>query len=183
MTRYLKPCWSPRCFRQKADRRSHPSDTGNAAREQGVHVVFLYNLYPKSVFGLMVKDDVSYQTPVDLKGQVIGVGTADSAEVAFGPTIVGDLGLSQGTDYAFLPVGDGDAAAVASMRDEIEAYAIAVSDAAILASRGLQLREITPEQYLGFFSNGFAALRATIDEQPDVIPPVFARTDPPSGRL
>jgi NitT/TauT family transport system substrate-binding protein len=140
-----------------------------AARERGVDVVFLYNLYPKSVFGLMVKDDASYQTPVDLKGQVIGVGTADGAEVAFAQAILGDLGLSEGSDYTFLPVGDGGTAAVAFMRDEVEAYAAAVSDAAILASRGLQLREITPEQYLGFFGNGFAALSETINAQPDII--------------
>ncbi len=140
-----------------------------AARSRDVDVVFLYNLYPKSVFGLMVKDEASYQSPADLKGQVIGVGTADGAEVAFAQAILNDLGLSEGSDYEFLPVGDGGTAAVAFMGDEVEAYAAAVSDAAILASRGLQLREITPEPYLAFFGNGFAALRETIDQSPDVI--------------
>lgn len=140
-----------------------------AARARDVDVVFLYNLYPKSVFGLMVKDDSSYQAPADLKGQVIGVGTADGAEVAFARAILGDLGLTEGTDYTFLSVGDGGTAAVAFMRDEVESYAAAVSDAAILASRGLNLREITPEQYLAFFGNGFAALRDYIDQNPEVI--------------
>ena len=140
-----------------------------AARVRDVDVVFLYNLYPKSVFGLMVKDEASYQTPADLKGQVIGVGTADGAEVAFAQAILNDLGMSEGSDYEFLPVGDGGTAAVAFMGDEVEAYAAAVSDAAILASRGLQLREITPEPYLAFFGNGFAALRETIDQSPEVI--------------
>ena len=140
-----------------------------AARARGVDVVFLYNLYPKSVFGLMVKDEAAYQSPDDLKGQVVGVGTADGAEVAFARAILGDLGLSENTDYTFLPVGDGGTAAVAFMRDEVEAYAAAVSDAAILASRGLQLREITPEQYLAFFGNGFAALKDTIDQSPEVV--------------
>lgn len=140
-----------------------------AARARGVDVVFLYNLYPKSVFGLMVKDKSSYQVPGDLKGQVIGIGTADGAEVAFARAILTDLGLAEGTDYTFLPVGDGGTAAVAFMGDEVEAYAAAVSDAAILASRGLNLREITPEQYLAFFGNGFAALRDYIDQNPEVI--------------
>ena len=97
-----------------------------AARARDVDVVFLYNLYPKSVFGLMVKDDSAYQTPEDLKGQVIGVGTADGAEVAFAQAILTDLGLTQDTDYTFLPVGDGGTAAVAFMGDEVEAYAAAV---------------------------------------------------------
>jgi len=140
-----------------------------AARSRDVDVVFLYNLYPKSVFGLMVKDESSYQAPEDLKGQVIGVGTADGAEVAFAQAILTDLGLTQDTDYTFLPVGDGGTAAVAFMGDEVEAYAAAVSDAAILANRGLNLREITPEPYLAFFGNGFAALRDYMDGNPEVI--------------
>ncbi|MEZ5934658.1 MAG: ABC transporter substrate-binding protein [Alphaproteobacteria bacterium] len=140
-----------------------------AARERGVDVVFIYNLYAKSVFGVMVKDESAYQSPADLKGQVVGIGTADGAEVAFARAILSDLGMSEGTDYTFLPVGDGGTAAVAFMRDEVEAYAAAVVDSAILASRGLQLREITPEQYLAFFGNGFAALRETIDQNPELI--------------
>ena len=38
------------------------------ARSRGVDVKFLYNLYPKSVFGLLVKEDSTFQTPEDLKG-------------------------------------------------------------------------------------------------------------------
>lgn len=140
-----------------------------AARARGVDVVFIYNLYPKSVFGLMVKDESDYRAPADLKGEVIGIGTADGAEAAFTRVILTDLGLTEGTDYTFLPVGDGGTATVAFMRDEVKAYAAAVSDAAILASRGMVLREITPDDYLAYFGNGYAALREYIDANPDVI--------------
>ncbi len=139
------------------------------ARARGLDVVFIYNLYPKSVFGLLVKEESDYQTPEDLTGQVIGVGTADGAEVSFVRAILSDAGMTEGEDYEFLPVGDGGTAAVAFLRDEIEAYAGAVSDAAILRSRGLNLREITPEEYLGYFGNGYAALREYIDANPEVI--------------
>ena len=44
-----------------------------------------------------------------------------------------------------------------------------MSDAAIIESRGLDLREITPEAYLSYFGNGYAALRSYIEENPDVI--------------
>ena len=54
-----------------------------AARERGEDVVFLYNLNPKSSFGIVVREESSYQKPEDLKGKVIGVGTADGAEVGF----------------------------------------------------------------------------------------------------
>lgn len=140
------------------------------AKARGVDVKFLYNLYPKSVFGLLVKDESAVQTPADLKGTVIGVGTADGAEVSFTRAIMTDLGMAEGTDYSFLPVGDGGTAAVAFMRDDVSAYAGAVSDAAILASRGMTLREITPEAYLGFFGNGIAMLESQMAATPDLAP-------------
>lgn len=140
------------------------------AKARGVDVKFIYNLYPKSVFGILVKDDSAYKTPADLKGTVIGVGTADGAEVSFTKAIMTDLGLAEGTDYSFLPVGDGGTAAVAFMRDEVSSYAGAVADAAILASRGMVLREITPEAYLGFFGNGIAMLDSQLAATPDLAP-------------
>ncbi|WP_236848528.1 ABC transporter substrate-binding protein [Cereibacter sphaeroides] len=133
-------------------------------------VKFLYNLYPKSVFGLLVKEDSAYQTPADLKGQVIGVGTADGAEVSFTRAILTEAGMTEGADYSFLPVGDGGTAAVAFLRDEVAAYAGAVSDAAILAARGLTLREITPEAFLGFFGNGIAMLESQMQAMPELAP-------------
>jgi NitT/TauT family transport system substrate-binding protein len=140
------------------------------ARARGVDVKFLYNLYPKSVFGLLVKDESEFKQPADLKGKVIGVGTADGAEVSFSRAIFTDLGMAEGTDYTFLPVGDGGTAAVAFLRDEVSCYAGAVSDAAILAARGLKLREITPEAYLGFFGNGIAMLESQMAATPDLAP-------------
>jgi NitT/TauT family transport system substrate-binding protein len=140
-----------------------------AARARGEDVVFIYNLYPKSVFGLMVREEADYQQPADLKDQVIGVGTADGAEVAFTRAILSDAGMEEGQDYEFLPVGDGGLAAAAFLRGDVEAYAAAVSDAAIMRSRGLELREITPEEYLSYFGNGFAAMASYIEENPDVI--------------
>jgi NitT/TauT family transport system substrate-binding protein len=140
-----------------------------AARSRGVDVVFVYNLYPKSVFGLLVPEDSDLQSPEDLKGTVIGVGTADGAEVSFTRAILTDLGMAENTDFTFLPVGDGGTAAIAFMREEVSSYAGAVSDAAILRSRGMNLREITPEEYLGFFGNGYAVMRDYMDANPEVI--------------
>lgn len=140
-----------------------------AARARGLDVVFIYNQYPKSVFGLMVQADSDYQAPEDLKGTVIGVGTADGAEVSFTRAILTDLGMVEGTDYTFLPVGDGGTATVAFLREEVSSYAAAVSDAAIMASRGLNLREITPEPYLAFFGNGYAVMRDYMEANPEIV--------------
>lgn len=139
------------------------------ARARGIDVVFIYNLYPKSVFGLLVKSDSGYETPADLQGKVIGVGTADGAEVSFARAILNDAGMTEGEDFTFLPVGDGGTAAVAFLRGDVDAYAGAVSDAAILANRGLELTEITPEEYLAYFGNGFAVLREYMEANPEVV--------------
>jgi NitT/TauT family transport system substrate-binding protein len=131
-----------------------------AARSRGEDVVFLYNNYPKSIFGLVVKEESPHQTPADLKGTTVGVGTADGAEVSFVRAILSDAGLTEGEDYEFLAVCDGGMAATGFLREDVESYAAAVSDAAIIESRGLDLREITPEEYLSCFGNGYAALRS-----------------------
>jgi len=140
-----------------------------SARARGVDVVFIYNLYPKALFGLVVKKDSPYQTAADLKGNVIGVGTADGSEVTFVRPILTEAGMVEGKDYTFLPVGDGGLAAAAFERGDIVAYAAAVPDAAVMEARGLKLREITPEKYLSYFGNGFASLESYMKENPKVI--------------
>ncbi|UCD81323.1 MAG: ABC transporter substrate-binding protein [Desulfobacterales bacterium] len=140
-----------------------------SARARGVDVVFIYNLYPKALFGLVVKKASSYNMAGQLKGKVIGVGTADGSEVTFVRPILAEAGMVEGKDYEFLPVGDGGLAAAAFERGDIEAYAAAVPDAAIMESRGLRLREITPEKFLSYFGNGFAALNSYMKENPKVI--------------
>jgi NitT/TauT family transport system substrate-binding protein len=141
-----------------------------AARSRGEDVVFLYNLYPRTSFGIVVPEDSAVQTPADLKGTVIGVGTADGAEVGFSRNILADAGLTEGTDYEFLTIGDGGTAVTGIMSGAVQAYAAAAVDVVIIEDiAGIKLRDITPEQYMGYFANGFAATREFIDANPDVI--------------
>jgi NitT/TauT family transport system substrate-binding protein len=139
------------------------------ARARGVDVVFLYNAVPNSSFGIVVKRDSAYKTPADLKGKVIGVGTRDGAEVGFARAILNDLGMAEGRDYTFIPVGDGGPATAGFLRGDIEAYVAATSDAAILNNRGLFVRDITPEKFKSYFGNGFAAMGDYVAKNPDVI--------------
>ena len=103
-----------------------------AARAQGVDVVMFYNHFAKSQFGILVAAGATYQSITELKGKVIGVGTADGAEVSFARSMLTAAGMTEGTDYTFLPVGDSGPAAVAFQRGDIAAYAAATADAAIL---------------------------------------------------
>lgn len=139
------------------------------ARARGVDVTFIYRLNPNSSYGMVVPEESEAQTPEDLAGTVIGIGTADGAEAAFARSIFTDLGMEEGTDYEFLVVGDGGLAAAGFLRGDIDAYVAATSDAAILSSRGLALRNITPEKFRAFFGNGFAAMTDYIEANPEII--------------
>lgn len=140
-----------------------------AARSRGEDVVFIYNHFAKSVFGLVVPEDSPAKAPADLKGVTIGVGTADGAEVGFARSILADNNLKDGTDYEFLAIGDGGTAVAAFVNKEVGAYSAAVSDSAIISARGIPLREITPEPYLEYFGNGYAVTRQFLDENPETI--------------
>lgn len=140
-----------------------------SARARGVDAVFIYNLFPKALFGLVVREKSSYTQASQLKGKVIGVGTADGSEVSFVRPILTEAGLTEGKDYTFLPVGDGGLAAAAFLRGDIEAYASSVGDSAIMTSKGLALREITPEANLAYFGNGFATLGPYLKANPKIV--------------
>jgi NitT/TauT family transport system substrate-binding protein len=139
------------------------------ARNRGIDVTFIYRLNPNSSLSMVVKDESAAQSATDLKGKVVGIGTADGAEASFARSIFSDLGMEEGKDYTFLVVGDGGLATAGFMRGDIDAYVAATSDAAILNSRGLSLRNITPEKFRQFFGNGFAAMTDYIEKNPDVI--------------
>jgi NitT/TauT family transport system substrate-binding protein len=139
------------------------------ARARGVDVVFIYNALPKSSFGITVKRDDPYNSPADLKGKVIGTGTRDGAEVGFARAILNDLGMTEGKDFTFIPVGDGGPATAGFLRGDIQAYVAATSDAAILNARGVPVRDITPSKFQSYFGNGYAAMGDYLAKNPDVI--------------
>lgn len=140
-----------------------------SARAQGVDVVMFYNHFAKSQFGILVGKDATFQGLTDLKGKVIGIGTADGAEVSFARSMLTAAGMTEGTDYTFLTVGDSGPAAVAFQRGDIAAYAAATADAAILRTRGVEVRDITPVEFQGFFGNGFMTTREYLDANPEII--------------
>ena len=78
-----------------------------AARTRGVEAVHIYNVAARSNFGIAVQEDSEYTSIEDLRGKVIGTGTADGAEVGFARNVLTGAGMTEGEDYTFLTVGDG----------------------------------------------------------------------------
>jgi NitT/TauT family transport system substrate-binding protein len=140
-----------------------------AARSRDVDVVFIYNVAARSNFGVVVEEDSPVQAPADLKGTVVGTGTADGAEVGFARNVLLGAGLTEGTDYTFLTVGDGGPATAAFTRGDIAAYSASTADAAILNQRGVAVRDITPAEYARFFGNGLATTGEIIRDDPELV--------------
>ena len=140
-----------------------------AARGRDVDVVFIYNFSARSNFGVVVPNDSPVKGPTDLKGKVVGTGTADGAEVGFARNVMSGSGMKDGADYTFLTVGDGGPATAAFSSGEIHAYSASTADAAILNQRGVPVRDITPPEYARFFGNGFVTMGETIRTNPDLV--------------
>jgi NitT/TauT family transport system substrate-binding protein len=140
-----------------------------AAAERGEQFTGIFNHYATTVFGLVVKSDSGIATAADLRDQVVGVGTAEGAEVGWARGILLEAGLTEGTDYTFLPVGDGGQATAAFERGEIVAYAAGVPDIGIMEARGLTLTDITPDKYKLFYGNMYAVAATTIAEEPELV--------------
>ncbi len=148
--------------------RPGPGPTLNA-RLRNVDVVFIYNMMVKSSFSVVVKDGSDFKKLEDLKGKVIGVGTADGAEVGFARGVLASVGMNENRDYTFLTVGDGGLAAAAFTRNDISGYAASTQDTAILHQRGIKLRDLTPEAFLTYFGNGFVTMQDTITKDPKLV--------------
>ncbi|MDG1282537.1 MAG: ABC transporter substrate-binding protein [Pseudorhodobacter sp.] len=140
-----------------------------AARARGENAVFIYNVAARSNFGIVVQEGSDIQGPEGLRGKVIGTGTADGAEVGFASNVMLGAGMTAGTDYQFLTVGDGGPATVGFTSGAIDAYSSSTADAAILNQRGMKVRDITPPEFARFFGNGIATMGDTIANDPELV--------------
>ena len=140
-----------------------------AARSRGVDAVFIYNVAARSNFGIVVREDSDIQGPADLRGKVIGTGTADGAEVGFARNVMSGEGMVAGKDFEFLTVGDGGPATVGFQSGAMDAYSSSTADAAILNQRGMAVRDITPPEFARFFGNGLATMGDTIRNEPELV--------------
>ena len=140
-----------------------------AARARDVDAVFIYNVAARSNFGIVVREDSDIQSVEDLKGKVIGTGTADGSEVGFARNVMSGSDMVAGEDFEFLTVGDGGPATVAFNSGEMDAYAASTADAAILNQRGMAVRDITPPEFAKFFGNGIATMGDIIRDDRELV--------------
>ena len=140
-----------------------------AARSRDVDAVHIYNVAARSNFGIAVQEESEIQSIEELRGKVIGTGTADGAEVGFARNVMSSAGMSADEDFEFLTVGDGGPATAAFLNSEIDAYSSSTADTAILNQRGMAVRDITPPEFARFFGNGIATLGDTIRNDRELV--------------
>ncbi|MBG6147370.1 ABC transporter substrate-binding protein [Roseibium album] len=140
-----------------------------AARSRGVDATHIYNVAARSNFGIAVQEGSDFQKIEDLRGKVIGTGTADGAEVGFARNVLTGAGMVEGTDFEFLTVGDGGPATAAFLNGEIDAYSASTADTAVLNQRGMKVRDITPAEFGRFFGNGIATMADTIANDRELV--------------
>lgn len=139
------------------------------ARGRGEDLIYIYNYFARSQFNLVTTEDSPFQTPADLRGKVIGVGTSDGAEVAFVRSIFDAAGMKEGSDYTFITVGEGGMAVAGFANKSIDAYAADTAGTATLRLRGVKLRNLTPPDFKAYFGNGYVTTRSFLDDNKDVL--------------
>lgn len=129
----------------------------------------VYTLYQSNVFSVQVPADSEVQSLADLEGKTVGVGALDGGETPFVKAALKEAaGLEEG-DYELLAIGDGGQAAVALNRGDVDAYASAFVDVAIMKLRGVELRNILPEEFQNFFDTVFVFKSDFVEENANVI--------------
>ena len=129
----------------------------------------VYTLYQSNVFSIQVPADSDIRSLADLEGKTVGVGALDGGETPFVKAALSEeAGLEEG-DYELIAVGDGGQAVVALNGGDIDAYAAAFVDVAIMKLRGVELRDILPEEFQNFFDALFVFETGFAEENPEVI--------------
>ena len=127
------------------------------------HPLMFYARDDSSVFDIMVPEDSPIQSAEDLEGKVIGVNEEDDPGMSLILALEPVLGVS--VDYEF--VGDALGAIAGLDRGDIDAYAGADGDFAVILNRGMGMRTVVPASIRGINGgDGYWALRETMDKDP-----------------
>jgi NitT/TauT family transport system substrate-binding protein len=146
-----------------------PSDT-MAATIEGADLTSVYTLYQSNVFSVVAEPGEGVDTLDDLEGETIGVGSKEGGETDFlKALLVAEQDWREGENFELLAVGDGGSATVALSNDEVPAYAASFPDVAIMRLRGLELQNIVPEDFQGFFDSTVAMETSFVDENTELV--------------
>ncbi len=139
------------------------------AVEEGADLVSVYTLYQSDVFALQTTAETGVTTAEDLRGKVIGVDSVGAGAESWLVPLMSAQGLEAGVDYEILATGPGAAPLTAFERGEIQAYAAAFIDTAVLRLRGAELLQVELPGSEIFFDAIYVMKREYVEANPGVI--------------
>jgi NitT/TauT family transport system substrate-binding protein len=137
---------------------------------QDLDTRYIYTYSTGQNFGISVPEDSDIQSVEDLEGATIGISEADGGEVAVINAALINVGLDPETAVELLPIGEGNPTTLAAIENgEVDAYASSGGDMLLLRARGLDLRDITPDEFKSFPAHGISTTAEVLEENSDAL--------------
>ena len=137
---------------------------------QGLDTRYVYTYSTGQNFGISVLADKGIESIADLEGKTIGISEADGGEVAVINAAFTNIGLDPATAVEMIPIGQGNATTLAAIeKGEVDAYASSGGDTLLLRARGLDLVDITPDEFTNFPAHGISTTATALEGKRDAI--------------
>jgi len=137
---------------------------------QGLDTRYLYTYSTGQNFGISVLADSGIKSIADLEGKTIGISEADGGEVDVINAAFTNIGLDPATAVEMVPVGSGNATTLAAIeKGEVDAYASSGGDMLLLRARGVDLVDITPDEFSNFPAHGISSTVTALEGKRDAI--------------
>lgn len=137
---------------------------------QGLDTRYVYTYSTGQNFGISALAGSGIDGVDDLAGKVIGVSEADGGEVAVINAALTTVGLDPESDVEIIAIGQGNAATLAAIEGgEVDAYASSGGDMLLLRARGLDLVDITPEEFTSFPAHGLTTTAEGLENKREEI--------------
>jgi ABC-type nitrate/sulfonate/bicarbonate transport system substrate-binding protein len=149
----------------------HPSGPAVAQGvSQGNCLKQFYSDGYANVFGLASPESTGIQSLADLRGTTVGISEPGGGEVPLVRAILAGAGLSEGTDYELLAIGEGGALTFEALSNgTAQAYSSSVFDVAAIEAAGIPLRQLMPDEFRYFPSTNMVVTCDYFDENSDTL--------------
>ena len=133
-------------------------------------VKYFYNVTRKNPWEFIVPVESPIKTIADLRGKRIGVGALANGNVPIARAMFTEMGMANGKDYEFVPVGVGAPAIHAMNSKQIDVFNGFDATIAHFPNNGIKIRYLEqPPKYRTLISNGFMAHEDLIANKPDLL--------------
>lgn len=144
------------------------------AAATGEDFSLVYEYYQKNVFSMVTTADSGITEVADLEGENVGITSEAAGDAALARSALQSAGLTPGDDVTVTVAGDGGPAVAEALRTgELSAFTGAINDIVALElaleSEGVELVDITPEEFANFPASSMIVTNETLENDRDVL--------------